>query len=228
MSDYKTILDKIIENYACRKRTEDIEGYFANRMQKDLHIKYLKPVVKERPAFVSRPHPLGGAMKNWSLNPDADELDLDDLAQTVHDNNRYKSTVQLTTYPWLGTRQYLDPLNYSYLKPMVKGHEYRHYLSSSLLFNLVYIKGLKEYAKAKQANKPLSKSELKQLMKDWLNHERFDGFSRADEIKGHTDEYNQLLDDYESENNINYECTDFVEENLLDRYKGYIDEMDFD
>ena len=89
MAEYKTILDKIIENYACRKRTEEIEKYFADRLLNEWRIKYLKPVVKEHPAFVSQPHPLGGEMKNWSDNPAIELLNVDDIAQCILDDNRY-------------------------------------------------------------------------------------------------------------------------------------------
>ena len=126
MADYANFLKEVVRNYACRKRIEDIESYLAKRLLQELHIKYLKPLITEVPAFRSLSHPFGGEMRNWSVNPAAEMLDVHDLAQSVLDNGKDSSLVQLTTYPGLGSRQYLDPFNYYYLKPMVKGHEYKH------------------------------------------------------------------------------------------------------
>ena len=71
MADYANFLKEVVRNYACRKRIEDIESYLAKRLLQELHIKYLKPLITEVPAFRSLSHPFGGEMRKWSVNPAA-------------------------------------------------------------------------------------------------------------------------------------------------------------
>jgi hypothetical protein len=227
MAEYKTFLDKMVENYACRKRSEDIENYVADQMQKKLHIKYKKTYVKEYPAFVSKPHPLGGGMENWSVNPDPKLMDVEDLAERILGDNQYGVDVRMTTYPRLGSRQYLDPYNYDCLKPMVKGHEIRHYLAHAMPFNLAYIYGSKVLDSARRANMQLSKEDLASEIMRWLNQEYAPNYSRLDYLKERVDDYDKYLDDMENEKNIYYSCPD-IERKLLDDYKAFIDEMDFE
>lgn len=227
MANYKTILDKIIENYACRKRTEEIEKYFADRLLNEWRIKYLKPVIKEHPAFVSQPHPLGGEMKNWSDNPAIELLNVEDIAQRILDDNKYGVNVLITTHSRLGSRQYLDPFNYDYVKPMVKGHEFRHNLAHDLPFNLAYIYGSKVLASARRANKQLTRDDLASIIKEWLTYEYAPGYSRLDYLKDVVDDYDEYLDDTENEENIYYSCSD-IERNLLDDYEDFADEMNFE
>lgn len=227
MANYKYILEEIARNYACRKRAEDIEKYLADRLQNEWRIKYLKPVVKEYPAFVSQPHPLGGEMRNWSANPAIELIDAGDIARRILEANKYGADVQMTTHSRLGSRQYLNPFDYDYVKPMVKGHEFRHNLAHDLPFNLAYIYGSKVLASARRANKRLSKEDLASKIMDWISHEYKPDYTRLDYLKDIVDGYDKHLDDTENEENIYYSCPD-IERNLLDDYKGFTDEMDFE
>ena len=227
MSDSKKILWAIVKNYACRKRIEEIENYISNRLQQEFQIKYLKPVMMEFPATTTPSHPFGGEMRNWSENPSAELLDVYDLAQSILDNNKYGAVAQLTTYPNLGTKQYLDPFNYYYLKPMIKGHEYKHYLAHSLPFNLAYIYGLKAYGQARKSNRQLSREEIAMQIKDWLDEEYKPNLSRFDHLKKRVDVLDKDLVGIEKEENIYYRCSDIIEEESFNEYKTFIDQMDF-
>ncbi|MBQ3721527.1 MAG: hypothetical protein II850_11210 [Fibrobacter sp.] len=227
MADYANFLKEVVRNYACRKRIEDIESYLAKRLLQELHIKYLKPLITEVPAFRSLPHPFGGEMRNWSVNPAAEMLDVHDLAQSVLDNGKDSSLVQLTTYPGLGSRQYLDPFNYYYLKPMVKGHEYKHFLAHSLPYNLAYIYGQKVYNHARQSEQQLSKNDIAMKIKAWLDYKYDPDYSRFDFMKDRVEDFDEYLDDMENEENIYYGCPS-IEEELFDDYKMFIDEMDLE
>ena len=202
MADYANFLKEVVRNYACRKRIEDIESYLAKRLLQELHIKYLKPLITEVPAFRSLPHPFGGEMRNWSVNPAAEMLDVHDLAQSVLDNGKDSSLVQLTTYPGLGSRQYLDPFNYYYLKPMVKGHEYKHFLAHSLPYNLAYIYGQKVYNHARQSEQQLSRNDIAMKIKVWLDYKYDPDYSRFDFMKDRVEDFDEYLDDMENEENI--------------------------
>lgn len=227
MADYANFLKEVVRNYACRKRIEDIESYLAKRLLQELHIKYLKPLITEVPAFRSLSHPFGGKMRNWSVNPAAEMLDVHDLAQSVLDNGKDSSLVQLTTYPGLGSRQYLDPFNYYYLKPMVKGHEYKHFLAHSLLYNLAYIYGQKVYNHARQSEQQLSRNDIAMKIKAWLDYKYDPDYSRFDFMKDRVEDFDEYLDDMENEENIYYGCPS-IEEELFDDYKMFIDEMDLE
>ena len=227
MADYANFLKEVVRNYACRKRIEDIESYLAKRLLQELHIKYLKPLITEVPAFRSLPHPFGGKMRNWSVNPAAEMLDVYDLAQSVLDNGKDSSLVQLTTYPGLGSRQYLDPFNYYYLKPMVKGHEYKHFLAHSLPYNLVYIYGQKVYNHARQSEQQLSRNDIAMKIKAWLDYKYDPDYSRFDFMKDRVEDFDEYLDDMENEENIYYGCPS-IEEELFDDYQMFIDEMDLE
>lgn len=227
MADYANFLKEVVRNYACRKRIEDIESYLAKRLLQELHIKYLKPLITEVPAFRSLPHPFGGEMRNWSVNPAAEMLDVHDLAQSILDNGRDSSLVQLTTYPGLGSRQYLDSFNYYYLKPMVKGHEYKHFLAHSLPYNLAYIYGQKVYNHARQSEQLLSRNDIAMKIKAWLDYKYDPDYSRFDFMKDRVEDFDEYLDDMENEENIYYGCPS-IEEELFDDYKMFIDEMDLE
>lgn len=227
MADYANFLKEVVRNYACRKRIEDIESYLAKRLLQELHIKYLKPLIMEVPAFRSLPHPFGGEMRNWSVNPAAEMFDVHDLAQSVLDNGKDSSLVQLTTYPGLGSRQYLDPFNYYYLKPMVKGHEYKHFLAHSLPYNLAYIYGQKVYNHARQSEQQLSRNDIAMKIKAWLDYKYDPDYSRFDFMKDRVEDFDEYLDDMENEENIYYGCPS-IEEELFDDYKMFIDEMDLE
>ena len=227
MADYANFLKEVVRNYACRKRIEDIESYLAKRLLQELHIKYLKPLVTEVPAFRSLPHPFGGEMRNWSVNPAAEMLDVHDLAQSVLDNGKDSSLVQLTTYPGLGSRQYLDPFNYYYLKPMVKGHEYKHFLAHSLPYNLAYIYGQKVYNHARQSEQQLSRNDIAMKIKALLDYKYDPDYSRFDFMKDRVEDFDEYLDDMENEENIYYGCPS-IEEELFDDYQMFIDEMDLE
>jgi hypothetical protein len=227
MANYLKILNEVAKNYACRKRIEEIERYLERRLGQELQIKYIKPLIEEQPAFKSLPHPLGGEMRNWSINPAAEMLDVYDLAQCILDSNKNNLAVQMTTYPRLGTRQNLDPFNYYYMKPMIKGHEYKHFLAHSLPYNLSYIYGLKVYDRARLSNQKLSRYDIAQKIKAWLNYKYEPDYTRLDYIKDRVDDYDEYLDAMENEENIYYDCSD-LEEELFDDYKMLIGEMDFD
>ena len=48
------------------------------------------------------------------------------------------------------------------MKPMIKGHEYKHFLAHSLPYNLSYIYGLKVYDRARPSNQKLSRYDIAQ------------------------------------------------------------------
>lgn len=227
MADYANFLKEVVRNYACGKRIEDIESYLAKRLLQELHIKYLKPLITDVPVFRSLPHPFGGEMRNWSVNPAAEMLDVHDLAQSILDNGKDSSLVQLTTYPGLGSRQYLDPFNYYYLKPMVKGHEYKHFLAHSLPYNLAYIYGQKVYNHARRSEQQLSRNDIAMKIKAWLDYKYDPDYSRFDFMKDRVEDFDEYLDDMENEENIYYGCPS-IEEELFDDYKMFIDEMDLE
>ena len=227
MADYANFLKEVVRNYACRKRIEDIESYLAKRLLQELHIKYLKPLITEVPAFRSLPHPFGGVRRNLSGTPGAEMLDVHDLDNSIRCHGQDSSLVQLTTYPGLGSRQYLDPFNYYYLKPMVKGHEYKHFLAHSLPYNLAYIYGQKVYNHARQSEQQLSRNDIAMKIKAWLDYKYDPDYSRFDFMKDRVEDFDEYLDDMENEENIYYGCPS-IEEELFDDYKMFIDEMDLE
>lgn len=228
MDNYIDFFEVSMKSYGCRKRIQEIEAYLAMRLQQDFDIKYITPYIKEIDAYRGNSQINGGYSNNWSYNPKPELLDVYDLAKYIVANNRYRKQVNITTYPKLGTRMHLDPFNNYYVKSMIRGHEYRHYLAHSLPYNLAFIYGQKIYAKARLNNDSITWRHLALDIEDWLNFERYHGFSRFDEIKEHVEEYNGMLDSIENEKNIYYNCSNFIEERLFELYREYINEMDID
>ena len=113
------------------------------------------------------------------------------------------------------------------MKPMIKGHEYKHFFFFFLPYNLSYIYWLKVYDRARLSNQKLSRYDIAQKIKAWLNYKYETDYTRLDYIKDRVDDYDEYLDAMENEENIYYDCSD-LEEELFDDYKMLIGEMDFD
>lgn len=231
MSDFSHYLYNLAHNYGCPRDIPSIKNSFKKKLQERLGIRFIEPTFDYYSGLFSLPHPSGKEkMFNWLIDSSYGNLNTQEMANMIIDQNQFLPQTTLTTHPSLKMKMYLESLGSPYYTQYKKGHEFKHSLIYSLPYNIAYIYGLKQFNNKNASwnesgySDTIKKFLLSHEINNWLDLKENSNYSMRDFLYGDVRDFNQKLDDAENETNLLYHCSD-MEEPLLDAYNFYIGQM---
>ena len=212
------------------KTINQIEQAFAEKMFKRLGITHLPPIFDETGINMPMRHPNEGFwMRNWSYASPLEKIDLESLISTIIENHKTIDFSKRTTFIPQNAYMNIAPSSNSYLKPFIRGHEYRHLLAFEMPYSLLYIYIIGETGKRlSELEDKTNYAEIKKYLairaKNWLFLKDKNGITRYQYINDDLKRLNKLLDEEENEETLLFSDTSFEDE-LLDVYEKHIQSM---